>query len=251
MRAHDAAWQPRPGNRPDGLARASAPHAFAALQRAAGNRAVAGLVAQRDFSGSETATSNEGQVLAPDAPRDSYRYVQEPASTPDPSRAKIDVHSVELSAVGYGHAFIVTTDDRGIRRYYRGGPDRHGTLGADDWGTIRSWYGPYVPGTIDWTIRPDHSVTVKSGPAALGFDNRLATEAENIEASRTPYHPTGPNSNTAVRELLARTGLPQRRPQLMLPGWGDTIPRVVSPPGPSGGGRTAQGPEGDGGEVLA
>lgn len=235
---HDHAAGDRPAAKEWAPPPAGASHPLAALQRAAGNRAVARLVAQRDFSGTETETSNDGQPLQPDAPRQGYRFVQVPSDTPNPARARIDVHSVELSSLGYGHAFIVTSDDRGIRRYYRGGPTRAGTIGTDTFGPIRTWNGPYVPGTIDWTTRPDHTVTIRTGPAALGFDDGLATECGNIDASRTEYHPTGPNSNTTARELLARNGLPQRAPQFFLPGWNDVIPRVA-PAAPATGSATA------------
>jgi len=205
------------------------------LQRTAGNRAVAGLIALQRFgssssgsgsgSGSQSgSTSNDGVHYEGEGRYgDLYRFVQEPQA-PDPERARVDVNSTEISMLGYGHAFVVHTDPTGIRRYYRGGPTKQAFLGGD-FGALRTWHGDFVPGTVDWTHDPDHSVTVAHGSAAVGKDSSLESALAKVEAAHAAYHPeSGPNSNSTARYILEKSGLPARKPQAWLPAWEVEIP---------------------------
>ena len=201
------------------------------LQQTAGNAAVSSLIVQRlgsssaSGSGSQSrSTSNEGGHYEGEGKYgDIYRFVQVPKPS-DPDRAKVDVNSVEISRLGYGHAFVVHTDDRGIRRFYRGGPTKSAFLGGD-FGALKTWHGDYVPGTIDWTANPDHSITVAKGSAAVGKDSSLETALSKVETAHAAYHPeSGPNSNSTARYILETAGLPAKKPQAWLPAWEVPIP---------------------------
>lgn len=142
------------------------------------------------------------------------------------------------------HAFIVTADSDSVT-YFRRGPAGFGlgsgssgsgaasassdTSGGDramrGWGPIVTDYGPYVPGTVDWTTRPSGQQTVRQVPGSCdAIEATFAAEADRIEAAQIPYEPTGPNSNTTVRVLLEAAGIADVIPVVWAPGWNHAMP---------------------------
>jgi hypothetical protein len=113
--------------------------------------------------------------------------------------------------------YIVHTDDFGTQTGWRGGP---GGGGGGGFGNIVGTTGAYAPGFIDWDPGAP-SVTVGSGAAVCGKTTCFASELVRIDATATPYDPTGPNSNTWVKTVLDNCGLPKRKPVWIAPGFGD------------------------------
>jgi hypothetical protein len=149
-----------------------------------------------------------------------------PALAPE-SSCKVDVRATHiggfLSHAPVWHLFIVYTDSIGTDFFFRGGP-RGSCVGAapGGYGTIQSASGPYVPGTVDWDPGAP-SVTILSGSSTCGKDTCFSSELSRIDSLCVPYNPTGPNSNTVARTLLSRCGIPQSKPVLIAPGWGDPV----------------------------
>ena len=135
---------------------------------------------------------------------------------------KVDVRATHiggiLSSLPLWHLFVVTTDAGGTERYYRGGPGGPG--GGPTYGSIRTNDGLYVPGTVDWAPGAP-SKTVVSGAGACGKDACLTAELRRIDATRTAYAPTGPNSNTVAATILGNCGIPKGKPVWIAPGWSD------------------------------
>lgn len=93
------------------------------------------------------------------------------------------------------------------------------------WGSIRTDYGAYLPGTIDYTAEPTGQQTVTVLPGTCdALEGRLAGHADDIEAAQIPYNPLGSNSNSTARELLERAGLLEVRPVVWAPGWDTQLP---------------------------
>jgi hypothetical protein len=162
-----------------------------------------------------------------------------------------EVCTVEVRYKGIGatanianHAFIVTTD-RDSTNFFRGGPSGVGigsgssgsgassassnTSGGGQaergWGTIVTSRGAYTPGTIDWTTKPSGQQTVQTMPGNCdAIERGFARTTDAIEASKTPYSPFGPNSNSTVREILERNGIQGVSPVVTAPGWETSIP---------------------------
>ncbi len=170
------------------------------------------------------------------------------AARPDDSERPADMCTVEVRykrVIGpTHHAFIVTTDSDSVN-YFRGGPAGNGfgsgssgsgassassgTSGGADamrgWGPIVTRYGPYQPGTIDWTTRPTGQQTVRQTAGSCdAIEGVFAAEADRIEAARIPYSPFGPNSNTTVRTLLEAAGITDVTPVVWAPGWNHAMP---------------------------
>jgi hypothetical protein len=188
--------------------------------------------------------SDAGAIAgAPDAPVDgtcsSCSAPPQPAGPPPPS-CKVEVRANKLSDLGYYHMFIVFTDATGKEYYLRGGPSAGGPgssglssqLGGGSsqepsgsnasnssdgggaggsWGYIVTEYGEYKPGTIDWDPGAK-STTVDSGPATCGKLSALQNAFDGITASKTPYNPLGPNSNSSVFSALRRVGISPAAP---------------------------------------
>ena len=105
----------------------------------------------------------------------------------------------------------------GQASFYRGGPENH----RPPFGRIATEHGPYVEGTIDWATDAT-MVTLAEGEAAAGLDVCLRAELDRIEGLRVPNNLRGPNSNTVVRTVLERCGLPVAQPVAYAPGFGDS-----------------------------
>ena len=120
-----------------------------------------------------------------------------------------------LSKLPVWHLFVVTTNTAGQQRFYRGGP---GGAGQPPYGTIKTTFGPYVPGTVDWNPSAP-SANVLSGPAAADKDSSLAAEMRRIDGSAVNYQPLGPNSNTVASTMLHKTGIAASKPVWLAPGW--------------------------------
>lgn len=120
-----------------------------------------------------------------------------------------------LSKLPVWHLFVVTTNAAGQQRFYRGGP---GGAGQPPYGTIKTTFGPYVPGTVDWNPSAP-SANVLSGPAAADKDSSLAAEMRRIDGSAVNYQPLGPNSNTVASTMLHKTGIAASKPVWLAPGW--------------------------------
>jgi hypothetical protein len=136
----------------------------------------------------------------------------------------IPIHSL-AGSVGFQHLFIVFVDSTGKAFYVRGGPggphSPPASMVAGVFGTIECHYGRYVKGTVDWN--PDAlAVTVASGAGVCGTYAQMCREADQINLLSEPYSPVGPNSNSVVRTILHRCGLPARcpGPEFAYPGWG-------------------------------
>jgi len=151
-----------------------------------------------------------------------------------------------LSPLGYYHLFIVFTDASGQQMYLRGGPSGHGggsstevsggssnassqsssgsgsnsaksSDSSDDkpggpFGTIRTQYGKYEPGTIDWDPAAK-SMNIKKDADACALYPALVAQMDAVGASQTRYNPIGPNSNTTVFTVLKNMGLDPAVPE--------------------------------------
>lgn len=168
----------------------------------------------------------------------------EPPPKPPPEEkpiCSIEVRASQLnSTLDYYHLFIVFTDGAGQQFFLRGGPTAAGgRLPAElsggssnassqsssgsgsnsarssdssdkeaggPFGAIGTTYGKYEPGTIDWDPGAK-AVTLKKDADACALYGSLVAQMEAITASRTPYNPIGPNSNTTVFTALKNLGL--------------------------------------------
>jgi hypothetical protein len=144
---------------------------------------------------------------------------------PVPTQCTIDVRATHigglLSNAPVWHLFIVHTDSNGPKpylRYFRGGPG--GKCARGTHGSIVTDVGPYVPGTIDWDPSAP-STTAMSGRDACAKLTCLKSELGRIDATCTPYEPTGPNSNTVASTMLSKCGIPRVKPVAVTPGWDD------------------------------
>ena len=139
--------------------------------------------------------------------------------SPRPAVPTVDVRATHiggiLSRLPIWHLFVVTTDAAGHQRFYRGGP---GGTGKKPYGTIKTTSGPYVPGTVDWDPSAP-TVTLLSGPVAVGKDASLAAEMRRIDGRAVDYQPLGPNSNTVASTMLHKTGITAKKPVWLAPGW--------------------------------
>jgi hypothetical protein len=114
------------------------------------------------------------------------------------------------------HLYIVYTDPLGEPHFFRRGPERD----RPPFGFITTEFGRYLEGTIDWATDAI-AVTLAEGSAAVGLDVCFRTELERIQSLRVAYNLRGPNSNTVVRTLLERCGLPVAQPVAVAPGFDD------------------------------
>lgn len=194
------------------------------LQSAAGNRAVAALIAQRSVSHPEV--QRQGSSSSPSAEGDhdvegGAQDIEEGGGGVTP--AQVDVRATKITGLGglpVHHLFIVYRDAAGHPSFFRGGPS--GSGGAGGYGNIACTSGPYVPGTVDWAPGAP-SETVATGAAADGKDTTFRTTLGRIDGAGIAYNPTGPNSNSVVRTLLSDASLPARKPVWIAPGWGQVL----------------------------
>lgn len=155
---------------------------------------------------------------------------QEPPKTPpgeDPNRCKVDVRATNAMGLPFWHLFIIHTNSKGVDRIYRGGPgqDCRPTSILQPWGIyggVDTYYGPYDgPDTApDWDPAAP-TKTVLAGPDACGTGECLAGEVNRIQSTCVQYAPVGPNSNTVVKTLLSKCGLPREKPVGYVQGWDD------------------------------
>jgi hypothetical protein len=136
---------------------------------------------------------------------------------------KVEVGSTHIGGILSGapiwHLFLIHTDAGGTQTGYRGGPGGPGGPKGSSFGTIRTRTGAYGAGFVDYPAVD--KVTVATGPAAAGKDATFAAELPRIDATATPYAPTGPNSNTVASTLLHKAGLPHTKPVTIAPGFDD------------------------------
>jgi hypothetical protein len=143
-------------------------------------------------------------------------------------QTRLDVRAVPIphglaDIAGAHHLFVVWTGEDGREMYLRGGPGnpKLGPGQDDSWnyGAIKCLWGAYVPGTVDW------DPAAKSITAAVGYApgtwDRLVALCQTIQFQGIAYKPTGPNSNTVAKTLLAALGVPPRKPGVLAPGWDD------------------------------
>jgi hypothetical protein len=206
---------------PPGL---GSPQALLSLQRAAGNQAVGRLLAerlQRSSSSSGGSGGSSGSSGSSGGGDGGAAPAPAPSGTPDPARCRVDVRATHiggfLSGAPVWHLYIVHTDDVGNQTGWRGGPSGGGSGG---FGSIIGTTGAYAPGFVDWDPAAP-SVTVGSGAGVCGSTTCFDTELRRIDATATPYDPTGPNSNTWVKTLLTNCSLTVDKPVWIAPGFGD------------------------------
>lgn len=139
------------------------------------------------------------------------------------ANCQIDVRATKITALGglpVYHLFVIYRNAAGVEYYYRGGPG--GAGGPGGYGNIVTDHGRYLPGTIDWAPGAP-SVTAMSGPGACGKDASFVSELGRIDGAAIPYKPTGPNSNSVARTILANSGVPEVKPVWIAPGWGQVL----------------------------
>jgi len=152
-------------------------------------------------------------------------FVSSHSGRPNLTTPSIDVRATHIGGSGIvgallsrmpiWHLFIVTTNEAGQQRFYRGGP---GGPGKGPYGTIKSTHGPYVPGTVDWNPSAP-SKTVSKGNDAKNKDSVLTSELQRIDGLGVNYEPLGPNSNTVASTLLRKCDIPRLKPVWLAPGW--------------------------------
>jgi hypothetical protein len=218
---------------PEALVRTLSPEHVLSLQRTAGNQAVMGWLARlgdassssspsSGSSGSQSSQSSGGSSGSSGGGDAGGGGAATPVGVSDPSRCAVDVRATHIGGILSGapvwHLYLVHTDEFGRQTGWRGGPS--GSGGAGGFGEIIGTTGPYDPGFIDWDPGAP-SVNVGMGPSVCGKTTDFASELSRIDGTRTPYSPTGPNSNTWVKTVLTNSGLPARKPVLIAPGFGD------------------------------
>jgi len=134
------------------------------------------------------------------------------------SACSVEVHATGVggaaSLAGAKHLFIVHRDERGVRTAYRAGP----TLPSPLFGHLSEAHGKYNSGFPDWDPKAP-SVTVLSGKKACEKDDCIVSKFIAIDKKKLPYDPLIRNSNTVVRVVLERCGLPQLKPNVWAPAW--------------------------------
>jgi RHS repeat-associated protein len=138
---------------------------------------------------------------------------------------KIEVRYAQLfEIIGLGspikiyHSYLVTTDTDRTQKYFRGGPSR---FGIPNWGPIKTQFGNYVPGTVDWDPGTPPTDIILNNNAPCGcYNSTLEQAAKDLNEAKVPYDPLGPNSNTTVDFGLQRLDLGGHRPSVIAPGWG-------------------------------
>ena len=176
--------------------------------------------------------SDTGRFLTSDpigSGKNWYTYVRNnPVSQADPYGLAIVEIWYKYVTGGAYHAFIMVTDeDTGEKRYYRGGIDH--LIG---WNEISFKTGVYKEKTPDWIPvidrNPDHVVLIVDDdrPASY-YDNIFKKRGKSIEDGDARYA-LGPfntllnagNSNSVARDLLGSAGLigPKKHP-VWVPWW--------------------------------
>jgi hypothetical protein len=115
------------------------------------------------------------------------------------------------------HLFILTTDQRSTRYFYRAGPRNawpsHGPVTVMD--------GHYIPMSPDWNGngQPTWSETIPGWQAAQNLHSTLAAALARVGAARVSYDWFGPNSNSTVGEMLRAAAYGMLQPTDHAPGF--------------------------------
>jgi len=122
------------------------------------------------------------------------------------------------------HLYIVYTDARGQEYFLRGGPERNNpALDHKPWGNIKTQFGAYRDGTIDWNPSAKR-VQVYQGADAEAVFQQLKRQFEAIGRGGIRYAPLGQNCNSCVGTSLRNVGLPVKTPPgLWVPGIGTQL----------------------------
>jgi len=145
-------------------------------------------------------------------------------SSGDCDYSRIDVRATSAGPFTSAHLFIVFTEKNGQETIFRGGPRDNPLLGGGkirvDWGNYEPPSGTGYEAGLDWDINAA-SVTLLKGPAAFGKDNCFGNQGSRINGAMIDYELLGPNSNTVVKTLLAKCGVPVGKPNGSFPGFND------------------------------
>jgi hypothetical protein len=225
VRTGDVAREQEP---PEAVAAARAPGrlplaaaSLLQLQRTAGNRAVGEFLARQSSSSGSSGGSGGSSGSSGSSGGGGGTAPPAPGGASNPANCRVDVRATHIGGILSGapvwHTYIVHTDATGAQTGWRGGP---GGGGGGGFGNIVGTTGAYAPGFIDYdTASP--SVNVGSGAAVCGATTCFASELARIDATATPYSPTGPNSNTWVKTVLSNCGLTVAKPVWIAPGFSD------------------------------
>jgi hypothetical protein len=140
-----------------------------------------------------------------------YTYVGgNPISSTDPrGLCTVLLRFTPASIVGWAglyHGYVVTIDPNGAETYFRGGPSGSPSLNGF-FGNIRTQYGPYLPGTPDWTKQAPPSITVYHDDQSCACENSsFKSILDAINSKGIPYYPERQNSNSVVGTMLRDSG---------------------------------------------
>lgn len=156
--------------------------------------------------------------------------VPPPPAEKKPPVCRVEVQANEINGLGIYHLCLIFHDQHGAR-YFRGGPGET-TLKDGFLGRVTATTGKHVPGAIDWEPGCP-TVLIAEGPDVCAKKDLLYAELQRIYRMGAGYELEGPNSNTTVRRLLRAAGLPQKKPDVLTPGW-DHDGLDPKPPRPTG-----------------
>lgn len=142
--------------------------------------------------------------------------VPPPPAEKTPPVCRVEVQANEINGLGVYHLCLIFHDRHGAR-YFRGGP------GETTWkdgllGRVTATTGKHVPGAVDWEPGCP-TVLIAEGPDVCAKKDLLFAEGQRINRMGAGYEIEGPNSNTTVRSLLRAAGLPEKKPDVLTPGW--------------------------------
>ena len=196
-----------------------------------------GLGLRKFFGGSRSDSDSDGTSGGSPgggAPATIEKVPPTPSSESKPQVCRVEVQANEINGLGIYHLCLIFHDEHGAR-YFRGGP------GETSWkdgilGSVTATTGKHVPGAVDWEPGCP-TVQIAQGPDVCAKKDLLFAESQRINRMGAGYELEGPNSNTTVRRLLRAAGLPEKKPNVLTPGWdhGGLDPK---PPRPSGPGPT-------------
>jgi hypothetical protein len=149
-----------------------------------------------------------------------------------PIPAGVRVEGTNVAGGLASHLAIVVRDEHGNETGHRGGPSHGGSVfssggqvdpstGTTDYGfgVIVTTRGAYQAGFIDYDpAAPKVSIDLNGqsiDTVMKSFDDSIAA----IDKKKTPYYPTGPNSNSVVGTMLSHAGLQKMKPTWIAPGF--------------------------------
>lgn len=123
----------------------------------------------------------------------------------------------------FHHLSVVTTPEVGEAFYFRGGPSTNNPL---NFGAIRTEYGAYKEGSVDYQAVPDARIAVGNiiDPGCRETNQRLRRYSREVNAASVPYIPPGQTSNSVVAGAIT-SALEMQFPQIPMsaPGSGNPI----------------------------